>query len=382
MNAFIKLPYLQLPTPDGMTIQWQTQYPSASVVEVYRAWRPRCGTHVRNSAAYTTQGEALIFTGSAGEMHRVQITGLEPATDYIYRISAGNTNVDGETFENVFRTAPKPNAPISFCVTSETGGALSSMQLRGKLVDNLSRERPDFLLLPGDMVQLGWRERDWNEYLFEPFQHVFCHTPFYHCAGNHETNSDLMRRYLATSANGYYSFDYGCGHFVAIDTEKLSSHNMKSDGDCIIEPNEPLVPGNPQYDFLENDLKNSTAPWKIVYMHYPPYFSGLYEAAQLRPLCRLFEAYGVDMVIASHAIAYERSHPITEDALDFTNGVRYVVAGGAGAVPQWFDHKKAWHSAKIAAVPHYLYICLTPSHMEFQAISADGELFDSLTLNK
>ncbi len=375
MNTFLKEPYLQLPTPDGMTVMWQTHSTAPSRVEVFLARRPSCG-----KAVYQPQGEPRVFTGEAGQVHRVRLSGLEPETDYVYRVPSEESQ--SGFYTGFFRTAPRPGAPMSFCVTSETGGAKSSMQLRGSLAEGISGERPDLLIFPGDMVLDGRRERDWDQYLFEPFHSLICHTPFYHCAGNHEEDSDLMRRYLATSPAGYYSFDYGCAHFVALDTPKLSTHVPQPDGDFIIEPNEPLGPGQAQYDFLTQDLADSQAAWKVVFMHYPPYFSGTWEAPLLRPLCRLFERYGVDLVITSHAIVYERSHPIREDRLDFGHGVRYVVAGGAGARPAWFDHKKAWHTARSAAVPHYLHISLTPTHMEFAAVNDRGQLFDTMVLDK
>ncbi len=377
MNDFCKDPYLQLPLPDSMTVMWETETPCRSVVEVYRAQRPHCG-----EAVYRPQGEAKVFTGEPGTVHRVTLTGLESGADYVYRVLPDERWPQTPFFESDFRTAPLPGSPVSFCVTSETGGAKSAPRLRQGLVENIAGERPDFIFFPGDMVLDGRRARDWDEYLFTPFRELICHTPFYHCAGNHEEDSDLMRRYLATPEQGYYAFDYGCAHFVALDTPKLSTHNPTPDGDLVIEPNEPLKPGQAQYDFLARDLAASQAAWKVVFMHYPPYFSGTWEAPSLRPLCRLFERYGVDLVICSHAIVYERSHPITADKLDFNHGVRYIVAGGAGAKPSWFDHKKAWHTARSAATPHYLHISMTPTHMEFQAVNDQGQLFDTMTLEK
>jgi len=88
------------------------------------------------------------------------------------------------------------------------------------------------------------------------------------------------------------------------------------------------------------------------------------------------------MVFTSHAIVYERSHPIRNDKIDFSNGVRYMVIGGAGEQPKWFHHKKAWHTAKSRAVPHFVHVSATPEQMEFQAIDLNGNTFDSFTIQK
>ena len=96
-----------------------------------------------------------------------------------------------------------------------------------------------------------------------------------------------------------------------------------------------MSPGNAQYDFLERELSTSNDRWKVVYFHYPPYVSGGYQVEDLRQLSPVFERYGVDLVINSHTIVYERSHPLTKGTVDYDNGIVYIVAGGAGAMPDW-----------------------------------------------
>lgn len=61
--------------------------------------------------------------------------------------------------------------------------------------------------------------------------------------------------------------------------------------------------------FLENELKNTKQPWKIVAMHNPLYTSPSNHpeekelATRLQPL---FDKYGVDLVIYGHNHNYER----------------------------------------------------------------------------
>ena len=64
----------------------------------------------------------------------------------------------------------------------------------------------------------------------------------------------------------------------------------------------------------------------------------------MRILCPILEQYGVDVVFNSHTIVYERSHPLRNNGLDLMKGIVYIVAGGAGACPQWFHHTRAWHT--------------------------------------
>jgi hypothetical protein len=232
------------------------------------------------------------------------------------------------------------------------------------------------------MVRDGRRQQDWDECMFAPLRALLGSTPFFHCAGNHEEHADHMARLLGTPPEGYYDFTYGCAHFVALDATQLSDHVERPMDNYVIEPTVPLDERDPQVRFLIAALAGSRAPWKFVFLHYPPYFSGTWEAPALRPLCAIFERFGVDIVFTSHAIVYERSHPIADGKINFERGVRYIVAGGAGAQPDWFHHKKAWHAARSRAVPHFLHLSVTPTHLELQAIDLEGRMFDVLTLDK
>ena len=41
-------------------------------------------------------------------------------------------------------------------------------------------------------------------------------------------------------------------------------------------------------------------------------------------------------------------------------GTVYIVAGGAGAKPEWLHPKWAWHTAHSMAVPHFVYASVGP----------------------
>ena len=147
-------------------------------------------------------------------------------------------------------------------------------------------------------------------------------------------------------------------------------------------PGEGFEPGSPQRDFLVKDLKASQATWKIVFFHYPPYVSGDYQVEEMRALCPLLEEYGVDLVFSSHTIVYERSHPLRDGRLDADDGIVYIVAGGAGAAPNWFHHKWAWHTAQALAVPHFVQVVIAGDTLELRAIDDEGRLFDTAKFAK
>jgi hypothetical protein len=102
----------------------------------------------------------------------------------------------------------------------------------------------------------------------------------------------------------------------------------------------------------------------------------------MRELCPIFEENGVDVVFNSHTIVYERSHPLRNGKVNLESGVTYVVAGGAGAKPEWFHHKRAWHTAQALAEPHFVQVVIAENVLELRAIDTSGRPFDAITLKK
>ena len=372
-----KGPYLQLPEKNSMIVCWETDVFCTSEVHIWNAVCPKCGI-----VKYTPEGKKKIICGEDAFVHKVLIPDLIPGCDYCYCVTSRLNDVQVVSDINVFRTQAAEESAISFVMTSETGGSSSPMNIVNDIAQQIMEERPDFLLLLGDMVKDGLKKQDWDKFMYFPFKDLLGSIPFYHCVGNHENHSPYMKDYFATSEAGYYDFQYGCAHFVILDSTQMSDHFIDEQGNMEIRLTQDLNLENTQIQFLISALEKNTSPWKFVCLHYPPYFSGTWEATVLRPLCRIFEKYHVDCVFTSHAIVYERSHPLTDNKIDFHRGVRYFVIGGAGLRPKWFHHKKAWHTAKSRAVPHFVHVSITPTHLELQAIDEEGRLFDSLVLDK
>jgi len=278
------------------------------------------------------------------------------------------------------KTAVARDTPFSFCVTSETG-TCGGTGANARVFAQIAAYRPEFFLLVGDAVARGREYEQWEEHLFGPARDLLVNTPFYLALGNHEECSPWCRTFVSNPGpNSYYSFDYGNAHFVALDCTSETDYQGEKTVPC--EPGKGFMPGSPQYAFLVDDLKASDAQWKFVFFHYPPYVSGDYQVEQMRVLCPEFERHGVDLVFNSHTIVYERSHPIRDGGIDLQSGVVYVVAGGAGARPGWFHHKRAWHTAQALAVPHFVQVVIAETALELNAIDEHGRLFDTLKLAK
>jgi len=109
--------------------------------------------------------------------------------------------------------------------------------------------------------------------------------PFKGPEGNHDSGSYAK---LFGQPSMLFAFDAGQARIILLNTEDSVSSNAM---------------------FLENELKASKQPWKIVAMHKPLYTSPSVHpeekslASKLQPL---FDKYAVDLVIYGHNHNYER----------------------------------------------------------------------------
>lgn len=103
----------------------------------------------------------------------------------------------------------------------------------------------------------------------------------------------------------YYEFARGPVHFFALDS------------DCH-EP-DGITPDSKQARWLREALGNSTARYKIVYMHHPPFSSGAHGSQ--KELQWDFREWGATLVMAGHEHSYERL---------YTRGLPYIINGSGG----------------------------------------------------
>jgi tartrate-resistant acid phosphatase type 5 len=117
---------------------------------------------------------------------------------------------------------------------------------------------------------------------------------FFPTLGNHDWETENAQPYLdyftLPGNERYYDFVVGSVHFFA-----LSADWNEPDG---------ITEDSPQAQWLQSALAASTSPWKIVYMHLPPYSSGRHGS---HPVVRWpYEDWGATAVISGHDHTYER----------------------------------------------------------------------------
>ncbi len=333
-----RAPYIQNVTPISAVIAWRSN---------------------RDGEAAVVYGEAnkegiRIVARKGPTGNYAVLTNLNPNTRYFYKVM-----VDGRVLgrEASFKTANGPqDTGFSFVVFGDSGSGQAPQWAIARLMERLTF---DLALHTGDVVYPSGRDEDYDPNYFKPYANLIDHIPFYPALGNHDIKTEggrpFRENFYLPGNEEYYDFSYGNAHFIALYSNRVMA-------------------GDDQTRWLERTLKDSTARWKIVYFHRPPFSSGPHggEKSVQEIWVPLFEKYGVDLVFSGHDHDYERTHPI--------NGVVYVVTGGGGA--RLYDVGQGPFTACSRKAYHVVHGSVSEDKIALEAIDEDGNVFDRYTVVK
>jgi 3',5'-cyclic AMP phosphodiesterase CpdA len=370
-EPFASAPYVQNVTTATAVVAMATESPSVLTVE----W----GEATLAAAAPGAPLPSRASESAPATIHDVEISGLAPDTAYAYRVlTADGTPLGGATF----RTPPLPGTrPVTFVAFGDSGqvkeevggiaGLFKSGKKAGREADlgraiEASDPAAEMAIHTGDVVYPDGARKDYAKGFFQPFAGLIDHVPVYPVIGNHDFRSEGGAPWtdaFQTPANNagrserYYSFDWGDVHFAALDVFTT-----------------PYGPGSPQIAWLAEDLAASTAAWKVVFFHVPPFSDARHgdDAAIQQNILPVLVANHVDVVFSGHDHCYERMRPI--------DGVTYIVTGGGGA-----DLYELNPSPRLAAgVTAYHFVRCRADARTFtiEAVDLAGNVMDRATLEK
>lgn len=321
----------------------------------------------RSAPGFTFSYVAEFGNGAVVRMHEAHLCGLMPDTVYSYQIDSA-PGVQSPVYS--FRTAPDlaltPDAEIT---VAAVGDSRDGYDVWAQIVTQLAARTPDVIVFSGDAVTLGQLQREWDEF-FTAAEPLLTSVPMVSVHGNHDINSPNYYAQFAMPGNEEnYSFDYGAAHLVVVnDTpEQLADLTV-------------TIPA-----FLEADLAAATAPWLVVNHHRPLYSASERHGSDttLRDTwAPIFDAHGVDLVLAGHDHDYERSKPMRANTVQATpaDGTIYVVSGGAGAelygngTDFWTETSASLHSATVMRIRN--------NRVEFEAFDHTGAPVDAFTITR
>ena len=196
----------------------------------------------------------------------------------------------------------RSQSSLHFAVIGDYGFAGQPEADVAKLVKSW---KPDFIITTGDNNYVDGTDSsiDLNigQYFHEfisPYTGSFGHADtvnrFFPSLGNHDWRTSGAAPYLKyftlPGNERYYDIVRGPVHLFAIDSDE---HEV--DG---------MTDSSAQAMWLKKKLSESTATWKIIYFHHPPYSSGRHGNSP--KLQWPFKKWGATAVIAGHDHTYER----------------------------------------------------------------------------
>ena len=193
--------------------------------------------------------------------------------------------------------------------------------------------------------------------------------------GNHEYETEGARGYFdyfgeaaGDPEEGYYSYDLGSWHIVALNSN------------CGVEEIR-CGPGSAQMEWLKEDLATNAADeggCTLAYMHHPRFSSGEEHGStpNLEPLWEALYEAGADVVLSGHEHNYERFAPQDPNGkADPERGIREFVVGTGGRS----HYSILGPIANSEVYNHDTYGVLTlaprPESYEWRFIPVEGETF-------
>jgi len=349
--VFRKTPYL-LYTGNNheMLVVWQT-YQSENCLF-------RWGTD-------TTYALGNVSIDEYGDDHQYKflLTDLIPEQRYYYQISCDNSTRTG----NFISGKNENSTSFTFYAYGDTRTYPHNHNSVARQILHALENDPSsqtFLINSGDLVSDGDNEADWDNEFFhislEAIRSVTAQLPYLAAVGNHEGNGALFSKYfpypMLEENTKYYSFDYANVHFTVLDQY------------------DNYAQGSAQYNWLQQDLENTSKPWRVIIMHKPAWSAGTHENDYVTQtdLVPLFEQYGVSLVINGHNHYYAHA---------LRNNIHYLTTGGGGA-PLYSPDNSYPYITRTDRSYHFLKIRVIDNQNIFiEAIRNDGTLIESFGVN-
>jgi len=184
---------------------------------------------------------------------------------------------------------------------------------------------------------------------------------FFPSLGNHDWYTDGGQPYLdyftLPGNERYYEFVWEPVHFFVLDSDTGEPHGADIN--------------SVQAAWLQSQMALSDRPWKIVYMHHPPYSSGMHGS--IDRMQWPYAEWGADVVISGHDHTYERIS---------RNGIIYLVNGLGGRSKYPFFGTMEGSQVRYNHDYGAMLVEANENNIRFQFINRQGVLIDAIELAK
>ena len=306
-------PYIQNLTETGFTVVWETDMDAIGWVELAL----RDGTHFYSCSRerhYDMRGHGVH---PISKIHKVEIKGLQPGTEYRYRVmnrgvktflASGDIEYTKASGSDVYRKSPYLVKTLLPKVDTLRFDIYNDMHEKDSLLGVLmasGRKNLDFVVFNGDMVStLSSCQKISDRFLKTAAKSLNGQIPMYVVRGNHELRGrDAIRwiEFFATpTGQTYYSFKVGDNFFIVLDSyEDKPDDDINYSGKLVTEPF-----WEQESEWLKTVLESQeckSATKRIVFCHIPPAKNGWHGN---RNVCEKFipllNEAGIDVMFSAH----------------------------------------------------------------------------------
>jgi hypothetical protein len=368
-----------------MTIQWHTEGDVPSPAVHYGALGGGDLTVIGATS------HPMVFSDRI--VHTVEVTGLEPDSEYRFRLANLVPGKNSSFYK--FRTMPaEADRPIRFAAG---GDVLHQAEWMAEVNRHAMRYDPDFIVWGGDLSYSDGRpDRVDREYLF--FR-IMTETliaddgrvvPVLMGIGNHEIrggyywsqergrdayrNTDEFRDSIAPYYYNLMAFPGHPGYRVLDFGNYMSLVFLDSDHSGPVE--------GAQTEWLRQELATRSHMQNIFPVYHVPAYPSVRDVAggtsqRIRQHWHpLFEQAGVRVAFENHDHAYKRTVPILREKED-PDGVVFI-GDGAWGVGERAVHEAGatWYLEKSESIRHLILVTIQGDTQDFKVISREGNLID------
>jgi hypothetical protein len=281
------------------------------------------------------------------------------------RVSAGDS-----------QTAPTATAEVKVAAvgdmacdpTSQLADPESSVCRQDAVSDAVLADNPSLLMALGDLQYEAGAQGQWGPYTtsYGRLRAITRPVP-----GNHEYNTLGANGYFAyfpewagPNGDGYYSFDVGSWHVVALNSECADV------GGC--------GTGSPQFTWLQQDLEQHRTVCTLAFWHIPRFSSGEHgDHTAYQKLWQTLADHGADLVLSGHDHNYERFTKLDADGQpDDRTGLRSFVVGTGGRNLRVAKSPRAGSEKIIDNALGFLELRLRPDSYSWRFLTMDGVVLD------
>jgi hypothetical protein len=361
-----------------MTIQWHSPNQDKNSTVFYKK-KKQTDWQEETGASQPLSSTNLL-------VHTVELTHLEPYTEYTFKIGENKTLYR-------FRTLPATaDKNIRFVVG---GDAYLSLHLFKKMNTQIAKMNPDFIIVGGDIAYSrgyaklfrgdNWSVKRWQTFLEQWTKQMITSDgrliPILPVLGNHDIVSVSKK---SKKQDPLFFFE------LFAQPEKLIAYRSIDCGDylslILLDTGHFTPIKGEQTQWLENTLaaKNSI-PYKMAIYHisaYPSVYDyGQATAVKIRKSwVPLFEQFHLQAAFENHNHAYKRTHKIKADKVA-DDGVLYLGDGCWGVTPRRPKSPASlWYLAESKQTNCFWLVTLGNARCMFQAFDNNSKLIDQTEL--